>query len=438
MTVLTSDELLTSEIDSYLQRLFPLCRSITGNPNRKTLKILQEIIPLKIVEVPTGTKVYDWEVPVEWNIKDAYIAKQDGTRVVDFNESNLHVVSYSEPVDAFMTWEELEPHLHIHDQLKEAVPYRTSYYKRTWGFCCTHEQYKTLKNYGEKFRVVIDSEFKSGSLTYGEYLLPGKSAKEILISCYICHPSMANDSLSGVILTAFLARHLSNLPDRQWSYRIIFVPETIGAITYCCKNEAAMKNIDFGFVITTVGGPGVAGYKQSFDDRHFINRLTEDALSFQSGEFITYPFDIHGSDERQYSSIGFRINTISITKDKYYEYAYYHSSLDDLDFVKAENIEESLKLYLELVERVEQEIIYRNKLPYCEVMLSKHNLYPQTGGALLPGSSNINSLDIRLWLLFLCDGKKTVSDIAAELSLEPGILLQSAVELESLGVLERY
>jgi aminopeptidase-like protein/spore coat polysaccharide biosynthesis protein SpsF (cytidylyltransferase family) len=409
---------MSEEIDTYLNRLFPLCRSITGEPNRQTLRVLQEIIPLTIHEVPTGTEVYDWVIPDEWTIRDAWIADAGGKRIVDFRENNLHLVSYSAPVNAQIAWSELAPHIHRHPELPEAIPYRTSYYKRDWGFCVTQKQYEELASTLGPLSVVIDSELKPGSLTYGEYLIPGRSKKEILLSCYICHSSMANDSLSGVLLTAFLAQHIATIKDRKWSYRVIFVPETIGAIAYCSRNEAAMKQIDVGLVITTVGGPGKFGYKQSWDSAHFINALIERVLVGATDEFLTYPFDIHGSDERQYSSLGFRINTATVSKDRYYEYKYYHCSLDDTCFVRAEYIFETLSVYKAIIKDIEDLQIYRNTSPQCEVMLSRHNLYPKHGGALKPELGGRSELDIILWLLFFCDGHQSIQNIANRLGVD--------------------
>ncbi len=425
-----------AELADYLHRLFPLCRSITGNPNRETLRTLQELIPLTLHEVPSGTAVYDWTIPDEWNIRDAWIADSSGRRIVDFRESNLHVVSYSEPVYSVMDWAELQARLHRHPQLADAIPYRTSYYKRDWGFCVTHAQFAEMQKLGGPFTVVVDSELKPGSLTYGEYLVPGRSAQEILLSCYICHPSMANDSLSGVLLTAFLARHIASLEDRHWSYRIVFVPETIGAITCCARNEAAMKQIDMGLVITTVGGPGRFGYKRSFDPSHPINAMIEEVFRDTKTEFITYPFDIHGSDERQYSSQGFRINAATICRDRYYEYAYYHSSLDDLSFVTAEQIAETLVLYVRLIEKLEARRVYRNRIPHGEVMLSRHDLYPATGGAQRPELGGKSELDLILWLLFLCDGKLDIASIAARLDVRASDLVPIADRLVAKDVLE--
>lgn len=427
---------LRDEFATYFQRLFPLCRSITGNANRETLKILQEIIPLTIVEVPSGTHVYDWIIPDEWNIRDAWISDLKGRRIVDFRDSNLHVVGYSEPIDLVMDWEGLKDHIHVHPDLPDAIPYRTSYYKRSWGFCVTHSQFIELEKEEGSFHVVIDADLKPGALTYGEFLIPGSSSKEILLSCYICHPSMANDSLSGVLLTAFLARQILKIKSRRWSYRIIFVPETIGAIAYCAINEGAMKKIDFGLVITTVGGPGSFSYKQSWNSSHFINSMIE-RVFFELGEkFITYPFDIHGSDERQYSSQGFRLNIATICRDRYYEYPYYHSSLDDLNFVSPEQVAETLVIYQKLIEEVEALKFYRSTSPYCEVMLSRHGLYPEQGGAMLPQFGGRSELDIILWLLFLCDGSQPIQHIAQKLNVSVAELEPMIKNLIDSSILE--
>ena len=319
---------LAVEINTYLKRLFPICRSITGNGNRETLRILQEIVPLTVYEIPSGTKVYDWMIPDEWNIRDAWIKDSTGKKIIDFQNSNLHVVNYSVPVHNRMNLVELNEHLHFRDDLPSAIPYRTSYYNENWGFCLSHNDYKRYFNRKDIYEVFIDSKLKKGSLSIGELLIKGRSNKEYLISTYICHPSLANDNLSGFVLTAFLARELL-IRELNFSYRIIFVPETIGAISYCANNEEAMKKIMAGFVVSSVGGPGRFGYRQSWQEGHFINSMIEKTFD-ENGidNFKIYPFDVHGSDERQYSSQGFGINIASITKDKYYDYDYYHTSLD--------------------------------------------------------------------------------------------------------------
>ena len=427
---------MKTQIDSYLKRLFPICRSITGNGNRQTLQILQEIVPLTIHEVHSDTKVFDWTIPDEWNIKDAWIATQSGRRIVDFNECNLHVVNYSIPVDGEFTWETLKDHLHVHSEIPEAIPYRTAYYNRTWGFCVTHSQFQELKQCGGPFKVVIDSKLEPGSLTYGEILLKGKSDQEILISTYFCHPSMANDNLSGVLLTAFLAKEILSNTSRYYSYRIVFVPETIGAITYCFVNESAMKKIDIGLVVTTVGGSGQFGYKQSYNKDHAINRVIEEVFEESKIDYITYPFDIHGSDERQYSSQGFGINIATICRDRYYEYSQYHTSLDNLAFVNSNQIYATLSLYLRLIEKLETRRIYRNRIPNCEIMLSKHELYPKNGGALKPELGGRSELDLILWLLFLCDGRKSLADISCQLDVSEDRLCSLAEKIEMRRILE--
>jgi aminopeptidase-like protein len=429
----------TKEIDILLKRLFPINRSITGNGNRRTLKILQEYIPLKIKEYPSGQQVYDWTIPKEWNINDAWIKDENGEKLIDFKNSNLHIISYSIPTHKKIKWEELKKHLFYLKELPNAIPYRTSYYNETWGFCLSYNQFLELesKYKGKELEVFIDSKLENGSLSIGELIIEGKSKKEYLISTYICHPSMANDSLSGVVTTTFLAKQLLKIKDKlEYSYRIIFVPETIGAIAYCANNEEVMKSIKNGLVITTCGGLGEYGYKQSWEKNNFINEMIEEVFIENNIDFITYPFDIHGSDERQYSSQGFRINCATITKDKYYEYKEYHISLDNLDFVRAENINQTIDLYLQLISKMDKNIVYKNLQPNCEVMLSKHDLYPKTGGAILP-DSNILVLDIILWSLFYMDGKLDLYEISRKLNISIENLYKYAKVLEKKGIIKK-
>lgn len=427
----------SSILQHYLEKLFPLCRSLTGTPNRESLKIIQEIIPLRIHEIPSGRQVYDWKVPLEWSINSAYIEDGDGNRIIDFSSSNLHVVSYSQPVDLRLSWKELKKHLHTHSTLPEAIPYRTTYYKKNWGFCVTHSQYQRLESAKEPLHVAIDSNFKSGSLSYGEYILKGASSKEVLISSYICHPSMANDSLSGVLLVAFLAYELSKLKSLNYTYRFVFVPETIGAISYCHSNEEALKSIDFGFVVTTAGGPGDFHVKHSFDSQHFINGLVTDVLDEEHVRYKSFPFDIHGSDERQYSSQAFGINICTLAKDKYYEYPYYHTSFDDLSFVSGENINSTLQLYIKIFNRLEELIFYKSTSTYCEVMLSKHDLYGSAGGSVLPSSDVLSVDDLVLWLLFYCDGNLPLQTVSSRLGVPLEDLFRVVELLVSKGLLER-
>lgn len=425
----------TQQIETYIQRLFPICRSITGNGNRETLNILKEIIPLAIKEYPSGQQVFDWIIPKEWNICDAWIKNSQGIKVVDFKNSNLHVVSYSSPVHKKMSAAELTPHLHYIESQPDAIPYRTSYFNEDWGFCLSYNDFQKYFKQGE-YEVFIDSELKQGSLSIGEILIPGKSSKEILISTYICHPSLANDNLSGAVMTAFLAKELSKR-ELNYSYRIVFVPETIGAIAYCANNKAVIKSIDCGFVVTCVGGAGKYSYKQSFDKSHFINQLIEKMFEEDGLDYVVYSFDIHGSDERQYSSPGFRINIASICRDKYYEYLPYHTCLDNLQFIKAEYINKSLELYLKTVAKIDINIKYISTNLDCETMLSKHGLYPQKGGGLLPGKNIEDELDLILWLLFYCDGTLYLQEIANKMECSIEKLNRIASILESKKLLKR-
>lgn len=423
------------QLQQTLERLFPLCRSLTGEPNRQTLRALAEIAPLTVHEVPSGTPVLDWTVPDEWAIDGAWIADARGRRLVDFADHNLHVVGYSVPVDARMDWAELAPHVHTHPTLPEALPYRTSYYRRDWGFCVTHAQAAALAAAPGPLQVRIDSRLAPGSLSYGDLLLPGQRSEQILLSAYICHPSMANDSLSGAVLLAYLARWLAARPERQYSYRCVWVPETIGALTWLARNDASARQIDMGLVVTTCGGPGPMSTKQSWDARHPINRIVHEVLTARGRPFHTYPFDIHGSDERQYSSPAYRINMASIHKDRYYEYPQYHSSADDLALVNGAQLAEALQVHQAVIERLEMREVYRRVQPGGEVMLSRHDLYPPQGGAQRPELGGRSELDLILWLLWHCDGRRSLDDIAHALDVDIDLLRPIALRLCERGVL---
>ncbi len=431
----TDPRAVAAEMQGCMERLFPLPRCLAGEANRATLRGLQAIAPLQIQEVPSGTAVHDWTVPSEWSVQEAWIADATGRRLVDFAAHNLHLVSHSCPVEAELSWAALQPHVHTHASLPEAIPYRTSYYQRSWGFCVTQAQAQALAAAPGPLRVRIASVLQPGSMSLGELLLPGRRAQEILLSAYICHPSMANDSLSGAVLLAFIGRHLAALPDRQYSYRLAWVPETIGAVAYAATRAEAMKQVEMGLVVTTVGGPGPLGYKKTFDERHPLNRLIEEVFQERGDAFKTYPFDIHGSDERQWSSPGLRIPTATICKDRYYEYPEYHSSLDDLRLVNGAQMAESLDAYCRLIGKLESRELYRNTAGAGEVMLSKHELYPKSGGAQLPELGGRSELDLILWLLWHCDGHTSLQDIAHTLAVPLERLRGLAHRLSQKGVL---
>lgn len=422
-------------IAEYLARLFPITRSITGEGNRQTLGILKELIPLETVEYPTGQPVYDWVVPKEWRIRDAWIKNSRGCKIVDLKQSNLHVAGYSVPVRARMRLAALKDHLHYLPELPSAIPYRTSYYEENWGFCLSYASFMKHFRDDETYDVCIDSDLFDGAMSIGELIVPGDSEKEILVSTYICHPSMANDNLSGVILTALLAKEVAK-SRRNFSYRFVFVPETIGAIAYCANNEAAMKRIDAGFVITTVGGSGAIGYKPSIDDRHPVNRIIEQTLKEHDIACLRYPFLPLGSDERQYSSPGFRINVASITKDKYYTYPYYHTSLDNLDFVKPEHINECLNLYLCAIEKLDRNRVYRNRFPNGEINLKKYGLHQPVGAIRDAAADDLSPADLLLMLLIYCDGRQSLLDISEKAAIPIETLFEAAEKLRRKEILE--
>jgi aminopeptidase-like protein/molybdopterin-guanine dinucleotide biosynthesis protein A len=435
----SAEEIISAQVINLLQSkldlLFGLNRSLTGFANRETIDGLQDIVPIKIIEIPSGTKVFDWTVPQEWQLKDAYIEDASSNRIIDFKKSPIHVVSYSQSCDLNADYESIKDHIHVHETMSNAVPYRTSYYKPDWGFCVTHAQLSQLKKAKQPLHAVIESEFTDGSMTCGEIILKGKSVKEILISTYICHPAMANDSLSGVLLTSLLAKHIAAKSNRHWSYRIVFVPETVGAIAYLKLNEQQLKQIDFGLQITTVGGPGGFHLKKSFDAEHPINSIIEGVLKRNRKLYETKDFDIHGSDERQYSSPGFRINMATLAKDIYYTYPQYHTSLDNLDFVTGSQIADTFFLYAEIIDEIESRQVFVRTDPHGEPMLSPHGLYDIFGGALMP-NSKIANLDLVLWILFLTDGKKSIQDIASHLEIEPAQILEVSQRLVSKNLLK--
>jgi aminopeptidase-like protein len=424
---------IASEMQQLLEYLFPLNRSLMGPSNRLTLDALEKIVPLNRKRVATGTQVYDWSVPEEWSVSEAWIANSAGERIVDMENNYLHVVAYSQAVDNYFSLSDLEFHLHSHER-SGAIPYRTTYYKRDWGFCVTKEQLEQIRRQEGPFHVVIRAEFRTGSMDFAEHVVIGRSEKVILISTYFCHPNLANDSLSGVILTAFLARHLSSLPNPRYTYRIVFVPETIGAIAYLHQLGNEVKHVECGLQITTVGGPGRFCVKSSWDSSHPINQITNLALEESGVQFTAVPFDIHGSDERQYSSPGFRINMATIAKDMYYQYPEYHTSLDNLDLVNGIHIQESLEVYLKVIKLLEARRVFSRTNPFGEPMLSRHDLYDSIGGGSLPGETS-DRLDLTLWILFLSDGHQSTVDIARRIGVEESTVGELSELLTLRGLL---
>lgn len=412
-----------------IAELYPICRSITGAGMRASLRTLQRQIPLELHEVPSGTPVFDWTVPREWNIRDAYVKNAQGERVIDFRMHSLHVLNYSVPVHRRMRLAELRPHLYTLPEQPDLIPYRTSYYAERWGFCLTHNALQRLEE-GE-YEVCIDSTLEPGSLTYGEYLLPGERADEVLISCHCCHPSLANDNLSGMALAVFLARAMADMP-RRYTYRFLFIPGTIGAITWLVLHEAQAERIRHGLVVACVGDPGPLSYKRSRRGDALIDRAALHVLRHRGGPFATYDFSPYGYDERQYNSPGFNLPVGSLTRTPHGRFPEYHTSGDNLDFVRPEALADSLAAYQAVIAVLEHDRTYRNTSPKCEPQLGKRGLYGSIGG-----NTNARTHELAmLWVLNQSDGEHSLLDIAERADLPFAAIQAAATALIGAGLLE--
>jgi aminopeptidase-like protein len=392
------------ELHRFAADLYPICRSITGDGIRRTLAVIQDQIPLQIFGVPTGTQVFDWTVPKEWNIRDAYIANPDGKRVVDFQSCNLHVMNYSVPIHATMRLSEFESHLSTIPEHPNWIPYRTSYYKEDWGFCLSHNQMLALD--GREYEVCIDSSLIDGHLTYGECYLPGRTSDEILISCHACHPSLANDNLSGIAVATSLAQFLAER-DLRYSYRFLFIPGTIGAITWLARNKEKVGCIRGGLVLTCLGDAGSFHYKKSRQGNAQIDRAAAHVLKHENGSAEILEFSPYGYDERQYCSPGFDLPIGCLMRSVWGTFPEYHTSADNLDFIQPLQLAESFRICVSIVDVLENNRRYRNLNPYCEPQLGRRNLYCSTGGQAI--GAEINA---RLWVLNLSDGEHSLLDIA--------------------------
>jgi aminopeptidase-like protein len=408
-----------------MEELFPICRSITGDGVRQTLASIGQRIPLEVHEVPSGTQVLDWTVPDEWNIRDAYVAATGSDRVIDFRASNLHIVNYSEPVHTTMSLEELRPHLHTHADRAEWVPYRTSYYTRTWGFCLSQTALESLAD-GE-YDIRIDSTLEPGSLTYGECVLRGERADEILITTHVCHPSLANDNLSGIALLTELGVAIAALPHR-FTYRLLFVPGTIGSITWLARNEGALDAVVGGLVVACVGDSAPLHYKRSRRGDSPMDRAAAYALWLRGGsigDFVPW-----GWDERQFNSPGFDLGVGCLSRSREGEYAEYHSSADDLDLVRPEQLQDALDTTLEILDVLEANRTYVNLAPKGEPQLGRRGLYPATGGE----TAREEQLAM-LWVLNQSDGTASVLDVAERSGLSFRVISDAAIRLKGAGLL---
>jgi aminopeptidase-like protein len=415
-------------LHDFVAELYPLCRSITGEGVRETLRLVQKRIPLDIHEVASGTQVFDWTVPPEWNIRDAYVKNRAGERVIDFQVSNLHVVNYSQPIRKLMKLEELKPHLHTLHEHPDWVPYRTSYYKDNWGFCLSQNQLSQMAD--EEYEVCIDSSLTQGALTYGECYLPGASSDEVLISCHVCHPSLCNDNLSGIAVATFLASNLAE-QDRRYSYRLLFIPGTIGSITWLATHEQVIPRIKHGFVLTGIGDAGPLTYKRSRRGDAEIDHVMTQVLK-QGGEpHKLIDFFPYGYDERQYCSPGFNLPVGCLMRTPHGEYPEYHTSADSLDFIKPQSLVGSLRHCLAVINVLEHNRTYMNQNPKCEPQLGKRGLYRAVAGHQATQSREL----VLLWVLNLSDGMHSLLDIAERADVPFGEVQSAAAALVESGLL---
>jgi len=416
------------EMHRLIADLYPICRSITGDGVRETLARLAAYVPLEIHEVASGTPAFDWTVPREWNIRGAWIKDPSGATVVDFRDCNLHIVSYSVPVRATLTLAELKPHLHSLPEQPELIPYRTSYYAEQWGFCLKHRQLEALAD--GSYEVMIDATLADGSLTYGECFLPGESEDEVLISCHICHPSLCNDNLSGIALATMLARRLAERP-RRYGYRFVFIPGTIGSITWLSRNRQRSERIKHGLVLAGVGDAGPASYKRSRRGDAEIDRAVEHVLRRSGAEHRIIDVFPYGYDERQYCSPGFNLPVGCLMRTPWGEYPQYHTSADNLELVTPAALTDSLRIAEAAIDVLEYNRRYLNRNPHCEPQLGKRGLYGTIGG-----QADAKEFQLALlWVLNLSDGDHALLDIAERAGLPFELVRRAAEALLQHGLL---
>jgi aminopeptidase-like protein len=421
------------DLYSHVEALFPICRSITGAGLRTTLRYIAEKIPLEIREVATGTPVLDWTVPREWLVRGASIKRISGETIVDFSDNNLHLLQYSVPVDRVMTRAELDEHLYSLPEQPDLIPFRTAYYADTWGFCLRHNDRIALSD--ASYRVSVDTELQQGSLSFGECLIPGETPMEMLISVHCCHPSLANDNLSAIAVAIELARWLADQP-RRLSYRLLFAPGTIGSITWLHFNPEAAHRIKHGLVLSCLGDSGPPTYKRSRRGQAPIDRYVAAVLRQIGYGERTLPFTPYGYDERQYCSPGFNLPVGCLMRSPNGTFPEYHTSADNLAFVRPEALAGSLELIQKIVTMAEGDGFWRNLYPYGEPQLGRRGLYGKIGGTTVPGGTSeaFDQLTL-LWVLNLCDGQHSLLDIAERSGKPFGSVAAAAKVLQESGLL---
>jgi aminopeptidase-like protein len=424
--IVTQD--IGEDIFAFAAEIYPICRSITGNGVRDTLRAIGKHIKLEVHEVPTGTSVFDWVIPREWNIREAYIKNEQGEKLIDFTRSNLHVMSYSVPVRQHVSLTELKKHIYTLPDQPDLIPYRTSYYAENWAFCMAHRQLESLRD--ETYEVVIDSSLTDGYLTYGEYLHEGETEDEVLLSAHVCHPSLANDNCSGVALLTHLARRMAGLRTR-YSYRFLFAPGTIGAITWLARNEHRSQRIKYGLVVSMVGDGGGPTYKKSRRGNTRIDRAVVHTLRHSGLTPAILEFSPYGYDERQYCSPGFNLPVGLFQRSKFGEIPQYHTSADNLDFIAPEHLTASYRIITETLQVMEYDAVYRNTLPKCEPQLGRRGLYGMVGGDKDAAAANM----AMLWILNLSDGMHSLLDIAERANLPFEVIRKTAQLLQHHGLL---
>lgn len=428
MSLLADDPLRATRMRAQLERLYPLCRSMSGDGVRGTLDVIGESVPLRRWGVPTGTTCHDWTINDEWNVRDAWIADRTGRRVVDFRAHTLHVVGYSVPVRQQMTLEELRPHLFTLPDHPDWIPYRTSYYQRTWGFCLSQRQLDAMDE--GPYDVVIDSDIGPGELSLGEVVVPGDTEDEVLISAHTCHPSLANDNLSGIVVATELAAALAALPRRRLTYRFVFAPGIIGSLAWLTGHQEHLHRVKHGLVLAGLGGPGPLVYKRSRRADRDIDRAASHVVRHDGGEVRDY--SPYGYDERQYNSLGFDLPVGRLTRTPHGEYPEYHTSADDLDFVKDEELVDAFAALGRILDVLEHDATYVNLSPFGEPQLGRRGLYPTLGG-----KAATDEMMALLWTMASSDGHTRLLDVAERAGLPFAAVARAARDLEAAELLAR-